>query len=475
MSRETQDSEIQKRVELVRLKARQAGNMAPEQPGVMDASAKIHLGRLVPPREQLSLDAIEVDRLPPLPDPKPYIELVEAEVNNIATGITIEQEAEEAAAAQHDFTMPDTTGLEASIAEQNNSLADEANAAAGDNISDMSPRVRLSFIDRIIQAESGGDPNAVSPAGASGIMQIMPDTAADPGFGVTPIAWEDIFNPVLNRKFGTEYVEALLSRYDGDEEAALIAYNAGAGNADKWLEAGRDYAVLPRREETEPYVNKIMNNFTLAPATTLIEGEVSIDHEAVAMNMPRLGEATAAIAGNEMAQVGAQIPGLSQEESIRMYLYPRAGETTEDLDLSEELGGPPGHSAGIGEEPFSNAMYADVKAHYASLQALEDMRHLPQVQEAFVTMPNNMFIAWMDATRSLDPRSKEIAEGILLANGFRPRGSRYDEMSPSDRFFNMFAYDGRDGYNIGAYSKANAGKGPLRVVLDAARRMVFNR
>ena len=216
-----------------------------------------------------------------------------------------------------------------------------------------------------------------------------------------------------------------------------------------------------------------MNNFALAPATTLRDGEVSIDHNAVAMNMPRLGEAATAIAGNEMAQVGAQIPGLTQEESIRMYLYPRAGETTEDLDLSEELGGPPGHDAGIGEEPFTNAMYADVMAHHASIQALSDMRYLPQVEEAFVAMPNNLFITWMDATRSLDPRSKEIAEGILLSNGFEPRGSWYGEESPSDRFFNMFAYDGMDGYNLNAYNKASAGKGPLRVVLDASRRMVF--
>ena len=475
MNREVQDSEIQKRVELVRLKARQAGNMAPEHTGVMDASAKMHLGRLIPPSEQISLDALETDRVPPKPDHKPYIDLVETDVNNLATGLAIEQEAAEAA-AQYDFTLPDTTGLEASIAEENrNALAAEANAAAGDNISDMSPRVRLSFIDRIIQAESGGDPNAVSTAGASGLMQVMPDTAADPGFGVSPLPWEHVFDPVLNRKFGTEYAEALLSRYDGDEEAALIAYNAGAGNADKWLEAGRDYSVLPRREETEPYVNKIMNNYTLAPATTLRDGEVSIDHNAVAMNMPRLGEAAAAIAGNEMAQVGTQIPGLTQEESIRMYLYPRAGDATEDLDLNEELGGPPGHDAGIGEEPFTNAMYADVMAHHASIQALSDMRYLLQVEEAFVAMPNNLFITWMDATRSLDPRSKEIAEGILLSNGLEPRGSWYGEESPSDRFFNMFAYDGMDGYNINAYNKASAGKGPLRVVLDAARRMVFNR
>jgi hypothetical protein len=50
----------------------------------------------------------------------------------------------------------------------------------------------------------------------------------------------------------------MIDRYDGDVEAALIAYNAGAGNADKFVAAGRDYDVLPQTMQTQPYVDKIM-------------------------------------------------------------------------------------------------------------------------------------------------------------------------------------------------------------------------
>jgi len=111
-------------------------------------------------------------------------------------------------------------------------------------------------MNALIMAESGGDPNAVSPAGAQGLAQIMPATGRDPGFGIAPIS--DPFDPVENRRLARDYLGAMLNRYGGDLEAALVAYNAGPRNADRFVAAGNDYSVLPKRSETEPYVNKIM-------------------------------------------------------------------------------------------------------------------------------------------------------------------------------------------------------------------------
>jgi len=111
-------------------------------------------------------------------------------------------------------------------------------------------------IDQLILAESGGNPNAVSAVGAQGLTQVMPATGRDPGFGVKPIS--NPFDPVESRRFATDYLSAMLRRYDGDLETALVAYNAGPGNADKFLKAGKNYAALPKRSETEPYVRKIM-------------------------------------------------------------------------------------------------------------------------------------------------------------------------------------------------------------------------
>lgn len=121
-----------------------------------------------------------------------------------------------------------------------------------------------SLISRVIQAESGGNPNARSPVGAQGLMQIMPETARQPGFGLEPL--KDPWNPEENKRFGTAYLSKLLERYGGDEEAALAGYNAGPGVADKWVAAGKDRSMLP--EETRNYLSKIIGG-GVAPATAM--------------------------------------------------------------------------------------------------------------------------------------------------------------------------------------------------------------
>ena len=113
------------------------------------------------------------------------------------------------------------------------------------------------LLNALMIAESGGDPDAISDVGAEGAYQIMPSTAEQPGFGVSPMEGSR-FDPEASRSFAREYLQAMIDRYDGDIEAALIAYNAGAGNADKFISAGRDYEVLPLAMQTQPYVNRVM-------------------------------------------------------------------------------------------------------------------------------------------------------------------------------------------------------------------------
>lgn len=106
------------------------------------------------------------------------------------------------------------------------------------------------FVNRVMQAESGGNPNAVSSAGATGLMQLMPGTAANPGFGVTPA--QD-GSPQENVRVGSQYLGALTQKY-GSEPLAAAAYNWGPGNVDKWLAQGADPNALP--QETAQYVQK---------------------------------------------------------------------------------------------------------------------------------------------------------------------------------------------------------------------------
>ena len=105
-----------------------------------------------------------------------------------------------------------------------------------------------------VQSESGGNPNAVSPKGARGLMQVMPATARDPGYGIRPsrgTQQDDI-------RVGREYLAKMQQRYGGDMSKVWAAYNAGPGRLDEALKRGGDnwLSVLPR--ETQDYVRKNM-------------------------------------------------------------------------------------------------------------------------------------------------------------------------------------------------------------------------
>lgn len=113
-------------------------------------------------------------------------------------------------------------------------------------------------VESVREAESIADQSAVSPAGAIGSMQVMPPTADDPGFGIRPARKNLDGSYDLNDidRLGEEYLHAMLERYDGNFEAALIAYNAGPGNADRWLLNGKSYDILPDSKQTREYVER---------------------------------------------------------------------------------------------------------------------------------------------------------------------------------------------------------------------------
>lgn len=104
--------------------------------------------------------------------------------------------------------------------------------------------VPFSLVKAIIRVESGFDPNAVSPMGAQGLMQLMPETAKD--LGVT-----DAFSPRENIMGGVRYFKGLLGQFQGSVPLALAAYNAGPNRIGPLRE-------VPRIEETEHFVRKVM-------------------------------------------------------------------------------------------------------------------------------------------------------------------------------------------------------------------------
>src|SRR3990167_5014084 len=125
------------------------------------------------------------------------------------------------------------------------------------DVPDYTPQVPEGLLARMVKQESGGDPLAVSPKGARGLLQTMPGTEDDPGFGVAPL--DPSKDPTQERyRLGQDYMGAMLKRYGGNVEHALAAYNWGPGNADKWIKRGADLKKLPA--ETQGYIRNITGN-----------------------------------------------------------------------------------------------------------------------------------------------------------------------------------------------------------------------
>ena len=104
--------------------------------------------------------------------------------------------------------------------------------------------VDKSLVKAVIHAESGYDPNAVSSKGASGLMQLMPNTARSLKVG-------NSFDPAENIRGGVRYLRFLLDTFRGDEALALAAYNAG-------LSRVAQYGGIPPYQETRNYVAKVL-------------------------------------------------------------------------------------------------------------------------------------------------------------------------------------------------------------------------
>jgi len=105
----------------------------------------------------------------------------------------------------------------------------------------------VDLLASVVKAESNGNARAVSHAGAQGLMQLMPKTAA--GLGVN-----DSFEPGENVRGGSTYLDALLTRYHNNLALALAAYNAGPEAVDK-------YHGIPPYRETRVYVARVIHEF----------------------------------------------------------------------------------------------------------------------------------------------------------------------------------------------------------------------
>jgi hypothetical protein len=130
-------------------------------------------------------------------------------------------------------------------------------------LSSAESRVSPALILAVIAVESGGKTDAVSRAGATGLMQLMPDTAAR--FGVRDALVAD-----QNISGGIKYLDWLLEEFSGDAVLALAGYNAGEG-------AVRSHQGVPPFPETRDYVPKVLAAYQVARALCLTPPELISD------------------------------------------------------------------------------------------------------------------------------------------------------------------------------------------------------
>jgi len=163
----------------------------------------------------------------------------------------------------------------------------------------------------VVQAESGGNPNAVSSAGATGLWQLMPETLEYPGYGVLAAKDDSVQE---NARVGSSYLDAMINKYDGNTEHALAAYNWGPGNTDDWIADGADPNALPA--ETRNYIPRVL-------------GLKQAEEDSVSSNKSRILGLQQADGWDSAGRIGAE---------SRFGVLPKAGSagTIDPADIPEE-------------------------------------------------------------------------------------------------------------------------------------------
>lgn len=164
------------------------------------------------------------------------------DVQNIISKIKVEKQAK-----NYNNTQVQT------ISFNSNSLTKQSNNSNRDSydhiISNLSDKYGVSagLVKAVMHTESSFNPNARSPVGAQGLMQLMPATARR--FKVS-----NAYDPQQNIEGGVKYLGWLIKRFDGNLTLALAGYNAGEGNVDK-------YGDVPPFKETRDYVKRVLTRY----------------------------------------------------------------------------------------------------------------------------------------------------------------------------------------------------------------------
>lgn len=198
------------------------------------------------------------------------------------------------------------------------------------------------LVAEVIRQESGGNPYAVSPKGAQGLMQLMPETAE--GLGVT-----DPFNPIENVRGGVRYLKGLLSKYP--LHLALAAYNSGEGAVEQY--GGK----IPPFPETQNYVTSIM-------------GKLGGDQKAPPHDVLAMQSIVAAVMGGDVDTAKIVKAEADKGDVRAIAIVRRLGKLTGNTPPEME----PAEPEGVLGPALKGMVTGDPRAAMATyLKALEDL------------------------------------------------------------------------------------------------------
>ena len=205
------------------------------------------------------------------------------------------------------------------------------------------------LLSSVVMAESGGNPMAKSPKGASGLMQLMPATAQE--LGVT-----DVFDPEQNLRGGAKYLRQQLERF-GDPSLALAAYNAGPANVDK-------YQGIPPFEETQNYIAKILGGQKMADVTQPTAAPSAAPYDPMAnlsksqrmmLAFGALRDAGTALRGGQGNAFATTMTGINQQQDMVRKMQAEQAQLAQDATNKARIdallmGGSPTQSIGGGQQ-----------------------------------------------------------------------------------------------------------------------------
>jgi hypothetical protein len=278
------------------------------------------------------------------------------------------------------------------------------------------PTVLPPNYDRMLQAESGnrdfdaqGRP-ITSPKGAMFKAQVMPATAANPGFGIRPAADQ---TPAEYNRVGQEYYQAMLNKYPGQPELARAAYNAGPGAVDaaiskSMMQGGSPLDYLPK--ETQGYVQKTGSNVRMQG------GKLKVEPQAQQPQQPQPQQ--------------AQPPAAPAAPEPQSPYSLASGQPSQGLSVPGMAPAPAAEQPAMSALPAAQQRFQDIQDDPSALLQYRNDTAIPEpLRRRAGERASELLNAERNRTRAETRRDELIAngDGKAIANAMQGRGAKGEE------------------------------------------------